>query len=86
MKKELSKKDAQDKIKNFFEKEKFQAEQAKSIKRLAMKYGIRLGVYKKRFCKKCFSDLINGKVRIGGNYKAIECTNCGYKNRWKISL
>ncbi len=53
MKTSLSRKEAQEKIDEFFLKEKFTAEEAKKAKRLAMKFNIKLGKYRKEFCKKC---------------------------------
>ena len=84
MKKRISKTEAKNKIDEFFEKDRFQPEEVKKIKRLGMKFKIRLGDYRRRFCKKCFSDLKEGKIRIDKNYKIIEC-KCGYKNKIKIS-
>jgi len=83
MKKELSKGEAKKKIDDYF-KGKLDPEKTKKIKRLAMKYKIRLGDYRKRFCKKCFADLMGGKIRITKNYKNVGC-NCGEKNKFKIS-
>jgi RNase P subunit RPR2 len=85
MKKELTRKEAEQKVKEFFEKERLDSKQTKKIKRIAMKYRIRLGEYKRRFCKKCFSDLRNGKTRISKGNKTVVCPKCNYFNRWKIS-
>ena len=52
MKKMLSKLDAQEKVDEFFQRSSFRAEEARKIKRLAMKYNIKLGRHRKRFCKK----------------------------------
>lgn len=84
MKKELSKTEAKRKIDEYFSSKKLSKEETKKMKRLAMKYKIRLGIYRKIFCKKCFSDLQKGKVRITKNYKSVEC-ECGYKNKRKIA-
>ena len=84
MKTDLNKKEAQEKIDNFFKKEDFTPEDIKKIKRLAMKFNIKLRLYKKTFCKKCLSRL-EGKLRINKMYKTIECKNCRYKNRFKIA-
>ena len=81
--KKLSKSGAKEKIDEFFERERFKPEEAKKIKRLGMKFKIKLGDKKKRFCKKCFSDLRDGKVRIDKGYKIVEC-KCGYKNNWRL--
>jgi len=55
MKVNLSRTQAKEKIDSFFEKENFTAEEVKKIKRLAMKFKIRLGDNKKLFCKNCLS-------------------------------
>ena len=84
MKTNLTKKEAQEKIDNFFKKDDFTAEEVKKIKRLAMKFNIKLGLYKKTFCKKCLLKL-KGKLSINKMFKTIECKNCRYKNRFKIT-
>ncbi len=80
MKKQTVKQEAKQTIDEFFRRENFKSEEVKKIKRLAMKFNIKLGVYRKLFCKKCLSKL-KGRIRIKKNYKTIECTNCGYKNK-----
>ncbi|NCO11567.1 hypothetical protein CO038_01225 [Candidatus Pacearchaeota archaeon CG_4_9_14_0_2_um_filter_39_13] len=85
MKKELSKADAKKAMEDYFSSGKLSAERTRKMKRLAMKYKISLKDYRKKFCKKCFSDLQKGKIRITKNYKTIECKECGYKNRWKLN-
>ena len=83
MKKRLSKTEAKEKIDSFFKKSDFTTEEVKKIKRLAMKFNIKLKDYRKKFCKKCLSKL-KGKTRIFKNYKTVECSMCSYKNRWRI--
>lgn len=83
MKKSMTKKETLEKIKIFFQKNKFSPEDIEKIKRLGMKYNIKLGVYRKLFCKKCLSKL-KGKVKVNKSYKSVECANCGYKNRTKL--
>lgn len=83
MKTNLNKTEAKDKIEKFFEKEKFTAEEMRKIKRIAMKFKIRLKEKRKRFCKKCLSQL-NGKIRISKEYKIIECEKCSFRNKFKI--
>jgi len=83
MKKSLSRSQAQSKIDSFFQKESFSAEEVKKIKRLAMKYKIKLGPHRKSFCKKCLSQL-KGKLRISKTHKTIICESCSTKNRIKI--
>ena len=71
-------------IGNYFSKDKLDTKQTKKIKKLAMSYRISLREHRKRFCKKCYSDLKIGKVRISVRYKQISCKYCGIINRWKI--
>jgi RNase P subunit RPR2 len=84
MKKKISRKEAIEKINLFFQQSVFDSKDVRKIKRLAMKYNIKLGVNRKKFCKKCFNDLDNGKVRVTKFYKTVECLNCGQRNRWMI--
>jgi len=83
MKSKLSKTEAQEKINSFFEKSDFTPEQLKKIKRLAMKFNIKLGDKRKFFCKSCLHPL-SGKITISGTHKTVECKFCGYKNRVRI--
>ena len=84
MKYQLSKQEAQEKISNFFERESFKKEEMKKIKRLAMKFKIKLKDKRKKFCKKCLSQL-KGKTRISKTHKTIICQFCGYKNKFKVN-
>ena len=84
MKKRISKKGVREKIKNFFEQKELDSKNTKKIKRLAMKYKIRLGKYRRRFCGECYSDLKHGKIRVTKTHKIIEC-ECGKLNKWKIN-
>ena len=86
MKNEISRKEAFEKIKEFFEKKNFSSKEVKKIKKLAMSKNIQLLKYRKRFCKGCLSDLKNGKIRITRFYRSIECNGCKFKNRWKIKI
>ena len=83
MKTKLSKQQVQQKIEEFFQKPFFMPEEVKKIKRLAMKFNIKLKNHRKNFCKKCFNKL-KGKIRISRTHKTIECQNCGYKNKFRI--
>lgn len=83
MKTKLLGKEAQKRIDEFFKREKFSAGELRKIKRLAMKFNIKLGVYKRKFCKNCLSQL-KGKTRVDKNYKTVKCENCSYLNRFKI--
>lgn len=80
--KDLSKNEAKKEIDNYFAKEKLDQNKTRKIKNLAMKFRISLKGYRKRFCKKCYSDLFNGKVRISKTYKQVTCIKCKMKNRW----
>ncbi len=79
-----SRTEAIDKIKLFFQKDILESSEVKKIKTLAMAHRIRLGEYRKRFCKKCYSDLRNGEISVSNSIKQIICNNCRNKNRWKI--
>ncbi len=79
----ISKSEANEKINSFFKKESFSKDEMRKIKRLAMKYKIKLGFYRKKFCKSCLSQL-KGKTRISKTHKTVVCKNCNYKNKFKI--
>lgn len=83
MKKKLSKTEARNKIDSLFKKEDFTSEEVRKIKRLAMSFQIRLGTYRKLFCKKCLSRL-RGKIRIKGENKVVVCASCGMINRQSL--
>ena len=80
----LSRTEVQNKINSFFEKSDFKPEQLKKIKRLAMKFNIKLGDKRKFFCKSCLHPLA-GKISVSKTHKTIECKFCGYKNKIRIS-
>jgi len=80
MKLKISKMEAKKKIDTFFKKESFNREELKKIKRIAMKFRIKLSNYKGIFCKICLNKL-EGKTRIKKNHRIIECKNCGFKNK-----
>jgi len=83
MKTKLSKTEAKQKIDDFFKKKSFSPEETKKIKRLAMKYNIKLSQHRKKFCKSCLSPL-KGKTRITKTHKTIECSICSHKNKFRI--
>lgn len=85
MKTQLSRTEAQKKIDDFFERKSFSSEEVRKIKRLAMKFNIKLGIYRRKFCKKCLSQL-KGKTRTTKTHKIIECASCGAKNRQRITF
>ncbi len=88
MKNKLSKKQAEERIDGFFRQtEELDSKNVRKTKRLAMSYNLKLKDYRKRFCKRCYSDLKynKGKIRVGKMYKTVECSKCGFLNRWKMS-
>jgi len=84
MKTPLNKKQAIEKIDSFFKNSNFSPEELKKIKRLAMKYKIKLKEKRKLFCKKCLNAL-KGKTRINKKFKSVICKFCNYKNKFKLS-
>lgn len=84
MKTKLSKTQAKERIESFFNLDKFTSQDTKKIKRLAMKFNIKLGEKRAHFCKKCLSHL-EGKTRISKTHKTVQCKNCGYVNKFKIN-
>lgn len=84
MKAKLSKSEAEKKIAEFFQKSIFAKEEVKKIRRLAMKYKIKLGKNRQKFCKSCLSQL-KGKTRISRTHKTVECEVCGYRNKFMLS-
>ena len=83
MKKEMSKTQAKEKIEQFFSKP-FTPEQLGKIKRLAMKFNLKLEGKRKLFCKKCLNPLA-GKLSVTKTHKTVECKSCGFKNKVRIS-
>lgn len=81
--KKLTRTEAQEKIDDFFRSQSFTANEVKKIKRLAMKYNIKLGAFRRLFCKKCLSQL-RGKIRITKTYKIIDCEKCGFRNKFRL--
>jgi RNase P subunit RPR2 len=70
MKKTMSKTEAKRKIEDFFKQDIFSGEEMRKVKRLAMKFRIRLGDKRKLFCKKCYEPLKG---------------SCGCVNKHKLS-
>ncbi len=83
MKKSISKTEALMKIREYFEKDNLSTEKTRKMKRLAMKFNIKLGRYRARFCKKCLGDLKHGKVRVTKTHKVVVC-ECGHVNKIRI--
>ena len=78
----LTKSDAEKEIKQAFNK-KLSPIEIKKIKRLAMKYNIKLGELRKKFCKKCYSTEL--RVRsVKNKVKTVECKKCKQIMRWKL--
>jgi RNase P subunit RPR2 len=82
MKTNLSKTEAKEKIDNFFLRKEFDKEEIRRIKRLAMKFKIRLKDKRKLFCKACKSPL-KGKMRLSRTHKTIICEECKFRNKFK---
>jgi RNase P subunit RPR2 len=85
MKSKLSKLEIEEQIKYIFSKNSSPNE-IKKIKKLAMTKNIKLGILKKRFCKKCYSlfNSNNSEVRIKKPLKLIKCKNCNHISRYKL--
>ena len=79
----LTKKETQDKIEMFFKKEEFTQQEMKKIKKLALKFNIKLGAYKKNYCKKCHNKL-EGKIKVNKTFKTVSCSSCGFLNKIKL--
>lgn len=84
MKTELNKTEAKQKIDKFFQSSDFTPEQLKKIKRIAMKFNIKLGNYRKLFCKKCLHPMA-GKLSISKSHKTIVCKYCNFRNKIRIN-
>ena len=84
MREKLGRKQAEEKIGEFFKniKEKKQ-EEIKKIKRLAMHRNIKLKEKRKKFCKYCYSPRLK-VLGIKNKVKRVECGNCGRISRWKV--
>ena len=84
----MSKTQAKEEIKEFFQSNNIKnktSKEIKKIKRLMMSYNIKLKDKRKLFCKKCLMPFNEkNKIRTSKDYKIIICDNCGYKARWKI--
>ena len=83
MKTNLSRQQAQEEINNFFKKENYSSKEVRKVKKLAMKFNIKLREYKKNYCKKCYSKL-KDKIKLNKYYKNIKCSSCGYENSFKL--
>jgi RNase P subunit RPR2 len=79
----MNKTEAQEAIDGFFQRDNFSSDELRKIRSLAMKYKIRLGVYRKLYCKHCLS-MLKGETRISKEFKTIKCSVCGKVNRVKL--
>ncbi len=79
----ISKSEAKEKINLFFRMESFTPEEVKKIKKLAMKFNIKLGNCRKMFCKGCYS-MLKGRLRVDKGWKSVKCESCGFLNRHRI--
>ncbi len=89
MKKKLTKKDAKEKIKEFFESSKDKTpKEIKKIKKFSMSYNLPLKEKRKLFCKKCyvFFNSNNSKIRIKKGIKSITCKECNNITKWKLKI
>lgn len=84
MKKSMSKTQVREKIDEFFQQRDFTPEQLKKVKRIAMKFNIKLGDYRKMFCKRCLHPL-KGRLSVTKTHKTIVCKNCGFRNKIRIN-
>lgn len=78
----MNKKEAEEKIENFF-KEKHDADKVKKVKKLAMSHQIKLGEKRKLFCKKCFSMNL-WVLGVKNKKKRVKCIDCENVMSWKI--
>ena len=81
------KKQAEEKIRGFFANlSNKKPDDARKIKRLAMHNKIKLGILRKKFCRKCYSvfNAKNSLTRIKKGFKVVKCLKCGCISRWKI--
>jgi RNase P subunit RPR2 len=85
MKNSYSRQEINEKIKETFSNNPTST-QIRKIKKLAMSKNIKLGEYRKKFCRKCFSffNSRNSEIRIKRGFKIIKCRNCNYLNKYKI--
>lgn len=63
---------------------KLTPEKIKKLKRLAMRYNIKLKGLRKKFCRKCYSSLKDSDGKVKNKIKTTKCENCGFVSRWKI--
>ena len=82
--KKLSKTEAVKEVEEFFKDVKNKtSKEIKKIKKLAMRYNIKLGEKRKKFCKKCFSSKLK-IIGVKNKIKKVKCEDCGNVSGWKI--
>ena len=82
--KKLSKTEAKKIIEEFFEDIKSKTpKEIKKIKTLAMKYNIKLGEKRKKFCGKCFSPRLK-VIGVRDKIKKVICEDCKNISRYKL--
>ena len=87
MKTKLSKKETEERIKEFFSHISHKTpEEVKKIKALAMKQNIKLGDKRKLFCKKCLMPYSrsHSSINLRNGFLEVICGICKNKSRWKI--
>ncbi len=83
--KKIGRKEAQEIVEEFFDNsQRMEPSKVKKMKSFAMTHRIRLGEYRKRFCKKCYVDLNLGTVRVGKKSKQVICGVCKTVNKWTL--
>jgi len=84
MSEKLSKQESEKKINEFFVNIKDKKpNEIKKIKKLAMRYNIKLKDKKKLFCKRCFSVKIK-TIGVKNKIKRVQCENCKSVFRFRI--
>lgn len=82
--KKLSKTETVEEIEEFFRDVKNKSgKEIKKIKILAMKYNIKLGENRKKFCKKCYSPKLK-IIGVKNKIKKIKCEDCNYISKYKL--
>ena len=80
----LSKPEAVKKIEEFFKNiQNKTPKEIKKIKRLSMKYNIKLGDKRKKFCKKCYSTKLK-VIGVKKKVKSVLCEDCKNISRYKL--
>ena len=84
MKTDLTKKQAEEKVKKFFSDiESKSQEEIRKIKRFASHYKIKLKDKRKQFCQKCYNNRFR-ILSVKKGFKRVKCEKCGEIYKWKI--